>query len=105
MSNATKRSRWVYFLPTLHLCAYAASMGGLLVKALQPLGLAASFIMLADIPISLVAYALAWKYSSLAAVWILVVGTLWWYLLSRGIELIFRTLRKRGTTADHFHTF
>ena len=46
-------------------------------------------------PISLVALALAWKYSVLATVWILVVGTLWWYLLSRAAGLVLRKFKAR----------
>ncbi len=51
--------------------------------------------MLVDFPISLVALALAWKYSALATAWILVVGTLWWYLLSRGAGLMLRRIKAR----------
>jgi hypothetical protein len=51
--------------------------------------------MLVDLPISLVAFALAWKYSALATVWILVVGTLWWYLLSRAAGLLVRRIKAR----------
>jgi hypothetical protein len=74
-------------------------MSGLVVPALQPLGIVESFVLLADLPTSLLAYWLAWKHSTLAALWILVVGTLWWYLLSRGIELALSNFRNRGTTA------
>jgi hypothetical protein len=49
--------------------------------------------MIVDFPLSLVTLALAWKYSVLAAVWMVVVGTLWWYLLSRGAELVVRKLK------------
>ncbi len=83
MLGAPKRFRWVYLLPLIHLCACLTSMVGLIVPRLQYLGIAWSFIMLADLPISLVAYALGWKYSALADLWIIVAGTLWWYLLSR----------------------
>jgi hypothetical protein len=68
-------------------------MIGLVVPSLQYLGIAWSFIMLADLPISLIAYALAWKYGSLAALWILVAGTFWWYLLSRGVEFVFKRFK------------
>ena len=45
--------------------------------------------MLFDLPISIVAYALAFHYGLLAGVWIFVVGMLWWYLLSRGAGIVF----------------
>jgi len=96
MLSAPKRFRWVYVLPFIHFCAYLFSLSGVVVPALQSLAVAGEFIMLADLPVSLVAYALAWKYSSLAGLWILIVGTLWWYLLSRGIELAIDRLRDRG---------
>lgn len=52
-------------------------------------------VMLADLPLSIVAYLLAWKYGLLAAIWIFVVGTCWWYFLSRGIEHLIEGLRHR----------
>ena len=52
--------------------------------------------MLADLPISMVAFALAWKYSALATAWIFVVGTLWWYLLSRVAEPVLRRFKVIG---------
>jgi len=48
--------------------------------------------MHADFPISLVAYALMPKFAPLAAIWIVVAGTLWWYLLSRVAEIVFNKL-------------
>jgi hypothetical protein len=86
-------SRWIYLLPTLHLCVCLISMVGYLVPRLQYLGIVWTGIMVADFPISLVALVLAWKYSALATAWILVVGTLWWYLLSRGAELVARRFK------------
>lgn len=93
--SPSAHSRWVYLLPILHLCACLISMVGYLVPSLQYLGIVWTGIMLVDLPISLVAFALAWKYSALAAAWILVAGTLWWYLLSRGAELVVRRLKAR----------
>lgn len=42
--------------------------------------------MLADLPMSVLAYALAFHYAALSFAWIFVGGTLWWYLLSCVIE-------------------
>ncbi len=89
------RSKWIYTLPTLHLCACLASMLGYVFPSVQYLGIMWTYVMLADIPISLVAFAFAWKHGTLAAIWILIVGTLWWYLLSRGIEAMLRRVQLR----------
>ena len=78
--------RWVYYLPVLHLLACIVSMIGLVMPRLQYLGIAWSFIMLADLPISILAYVLAFHSTTLAAVWILIGGTLWWYALSCAVE-------------------
>ncbi len=48
--------------------------------------------MLVDMPVSAIAYALAWKHGTVAAIWVVVVGTLWWYLLSRGLGLLIAKL-------------
>ena len=88
-------SRWVYVLPSLHLFACLTSYVGLLIPSLQHLGILFSFVMLADLPISLLAYGLAWKYSALAVIWTFVAGTFWWYLLSRGAEFLIDSMRRR----------
>src|SRR5260370_39955223 len=74
--SASAHSRWIYFLSILHVCVCSISMIGYLLPRLQYLGIAWTGIMVADFPISLVALALAWKYSAPATAWILVVGTL-----------------------------
>jgi len=97
MLGAPKRVRRVYLLPIIHLLVSLMSMIGMIALKVSFLGVVWGFIMLADLPISLVAYLVAWKYSWLAALWIIVVGTLWWYLLSRGVEFIFDMFKDRGT--------
>ncbi len=64
-------------------------MIGYVIPSLQYWGIAFTFILLFDLPISVVAYALGWKHPAIAATWIFVVGTLWWYGLSRGVEFVF----------------
>jgi len=59
-------------------------------------GFAWMIVMLADLPVSLVAYALAWKYGLLAAVWIFIAGTWWWYFLSRIIERVIESFWHRN---------
>ena len=70
-------------------------MIGYVIPSLQYWGIAFTFMLLFDLPIPGVAYALGWKFPSFAMMWIFVAGTLWWYLLSRGIELIY------GNFIDH----
>jgi hypothetical protein len=90
------RRRWVYILPVIHLCACLTSLIGYAVPSLQYWGIAFTFILLFDLPISGVAYALVWKFPTIAVMWIFVVGTLWWYFLSRGIEGLLDTIIERG---------
>ena len=85
--NLLRQSRWVYVLPMLHLCVFAVANLGIFIPALQNLGILETYLIAADLPVSLVVFALAWHYPMLAAIWIMVVGTLWWYLLSRLLEL------------------
>jgi hypothetical protein len=61
--------------------------------------------MLADLPVSLVAYALGWKYPLLANLWIIVVGTLWWYFLSYVANRVFRTFWPQNTAREKTSLF
>jgi hypothetical protein len=92
--------RWVYVLPLLHFCACLTSYVGLLIPSLQHWGILFTFILLFDLPISVVAYALGWKYPTIAVAWIFVVGTLWWYLLSLAGEFVFDRFIDRGPAAQ-----
>jgi len=87
--------RWVHFLPILHLCACLTSLIGFVIPSLQYWGIAWTFILILDLPISLVFYGLAWQHGALAATWIFVVGTCWWYLLSRGAEFLIDSMGRR----------
>jgi hypothetical protein len=69
---------------------------GLLLPSLQHFGILFTFILLADFPISLLAYFLGWKYPALAVIWIFVAGTFWWYLLGRGAEALFIRFIRRN---------
>jgi hypothetical protein len=89
------RARWVYFLPILHLCACFTSLIGFVIPRLQYWGIAWTFILILDFPISLVSYVLAWKNGALAAIWIFLAGTYWWYLLSRVAEVLIDSMRRR----------
>ncbi len=101
MQNAEKRSRWVYLLPVVHVCACLISMVGYVVPSLQYLGIVWVGVMLVDMPVSAIAYALAWKHGTVAAIWVVVIGTLWWYLLSRGVGLLIAKLRAKSQPSGH----
>jgi hypothetical protein len=92
---------WIYFLPILHFCACLMSTLRYFVPGLQYLVLIWDFVMHADLPISLVAYALMPQYAPLAAIWIVVAGTLWWYLLSRTAEAAINKFKPRQKLVSH----
>jgi len=82
-------SRWAYVLPSLHFFVCLTSYVGVIFPSLHYLGIIFSFVLLADLPISLPAYIVGWKYSALAVIWIFVAGTFWWYLLGRAMQAVF----------------
>jgi hypothetical protein len=61
---------------------------GLLVPKLQYFGILFTVVLLADLPISLPVYFMAWKYPALSVIWIFAAGTFWWYLIGRGAEAL-----------------
>jgi hypothetical protein len=96
----SRNRRWIYLLPSLHVCACLISYIGLLLPSLQYFGILFTFVLLADLPISVLAYLFGWKYPALAVMWTFVAGTAWWYLLSRGVEaLLVRFSREKTTLA------
>ena len=88
--------RWRYVLPSVHLLACLISYVGLLIPSLQFLGMLFSFVLLVDLPVSLLAYGLGWKYPALAVTWVFVVGTLWWYLLGRAVQAVYLWFVRRN---------
>ena len=94
-SHSHRHFRWVYVLPILHLCVFAVANLGIFIPARQSLGVLETYLIAADLPVSLVVFALAWHYPVLAEMWIMIVGTLWWYFLSRLLEMgVHKLLRK-----------
>ena len=87
--------RWFLVPPVLHLCVCVISYVGLLLPSLQGLGILFTYVLLADLPVSLPAYFLGWKYPAFAVVWVFAVGTFWWYLLGRGAEFLIDSLLRR----------
>jgi len=92
-------NRWAYLLPSLHLGACLLSFTGVVIPGLQYLGILFTFILVADLPISVPYYALAWKHGALAVTWIFLGGTLWWYVLGRGANALLEKLRRDSRSA------
>src|SRR5271170_3768782 len=90
---------WIYFLPILHFCACLMSTLRYFVPGLQYLVIIWEFVLHADFPVSLIAYALGPHSGALAGTWIVVAGTLWWYLLSRAVEFLFMRFRRNRIPA------
>jgi len=55
---------------------------GILLPSVQYFGILFTFVLLADLPISLPAYFMVWKYPVLSGIWIFAAGTFWWYLIA-----------------------
>ena len=91
-----ERWRWVYFLPMLHLCGSLASYFLAMIPALNFVAFVWQFVLLADLPISLVVMLIGFRYPGIAITWVFVAGTLWWYLLSRIAEVLFHLVAARG---------
>jgi hypothetical protein len=70
---------------------------GIFIPAFQTPGILETYLIAADLPVSLVVFALAWQYPVLAGIWIMVVGTLWWYFLSRLLEIGVRKLLRKDS--------
>ena len=87
-NSKVRSSPMVYVLPALHFC-----VSGLFILMAWETGW--YYLERIDIPISIVAGALAWHYDH-GHILLVVLGTLWWYLLSRAIEIGFRFIRGRG---------
>ena len=87
---------WRYVLPSLHLLACLISYIGLLIPGLQFVGILFTWVLLADLPISLVTYLVGMVYPALGVIWILVAGTAWWYLLGRGLEALLLKFTRRN---------
>ena len=78
-----KRFPHAYLLPIIHLSLCLTGMVGYVIPVLSYSGVILEFVGLADMPVSFVGYFLMFRHDTLANIWMLVAGTLWWYLLSR----------------------
>ena len=89
-------ARWRYVLPSIHLFACLISYIGLLIPRLQFVGRLFPCVLIVDLPISLVTSLIGMVYPTLGLIWILVVGTGWWYLLGRGLEALLLRFTRRN---------
>lgn len=105
----TGRLHWFYWPPLIHLAICLIALLGYVVPSLQFLGILWSLVTIADLPVSMVTMGLGFsQHGVLAGVWATVVGTLWWYLLSRVADTVIRRLRAKDTSptdasADRAH--
>jgi hypothetical protein len=82
---------WIYAAPALHLFTCLIAIIAELAPRLSYLRFAGEIAFLVDFPISTVFWILLWtQHSILGGLWIVVVGTLWWYLLSVGVRRLLR---------------
>ena len=91
----SRHSRWVFVLPIVHVCVCSLALIGFVIPALQPLAIAFGFLWVADFPFSIAGFILVWRHPALAMIWMVVVGTLWWYALSRVAEALWKHLADR----------
>jgi hypothetical protein len=82
-SNGRTRSRMVYLLPSLHFCACVVIALGRLDWW--------QYLFLVDLPVSGIVLAIAYNHDH-PFVLFGIIGTFWWYLLSRGAYFCWRTV-------------
>ncbi len=85
----------VYILPGIHLCIALFAIVGVNIQQVPEYpSRAQDALIILDMPVSLVFLALAWVAWPVAAAWLVLVGTLWWYCLSKGIARLIRAVAK-----------
>jgi hypothetical protein len=60
-----------------------------------------TYLVLADLPWSIVYIVVGMTHEWLAVLWIVIVGTSWWYLLGRLADYLFGRLAERWTSAPN----
>lgn len=97
METLARRLPRLYWLPLIHFVLCITAVLGYVVPGYSFLGILMTFVNIADLPISLVAIALSFHHDALAWIWMVVVGTLWWYLLGRAAQFLVSRFRARTT--------
>lgn len=85
-------SRWTYALPLLHLSVC-------LTVEFVDIQRGWEYLALADAPMSVLIIALSYNYHHTFLLFAL-LGTLWWYLLSRAADMLIRRWGKKGAAAS-----
>ncbi len=104
------RTLWRAVNSSRSLCL--ATMIGAFVHQLYLLSLCGTILMFVDMPFVTAGSAmLAWHYPLLGAIWMVVAGTIWWYLLSLLFAYMFknaprdpRKMREREITSSKYLT-
>ncbi len=85
----SERFHWFYWPPLIHLAICLIALVGYAMPRFQFLGILWSLLTIADMPVSIVTAGLALsQHGVLACAWATLVGTLWWYLLSRAVAFV-----------------
>ena len=78
------RSHYIYIAPAIHLCvSLYATVGFYFEHAPEHPIWVLNVLTFLDFPVSIVGILLTWGPKFLAAAWMVIAGTLWWYFLSR----------------------
>lgn len=80
--------RWIYFLPLIHFCVCLAYI----ISEAVGRGLDWGPLIMADLPFSIIGAGLLWRGSGLGALFFVIIGTVWWYVVSLIIALLFRRI-------------
>jgi hypothetical protein len=93
--------RWSRIFPLIHLGVCATGTLGALVPGWDILGRAWTFLVIGDLPWSFVYVVVGMTHEWLAVLWIVAVGTSWWYLLGRLAEYLSDRLIERWTRSPN----
>jgi hypothetical protein len=78
--NVPRAGRWVYLLPFIHL-------GACIVIGLARLDKAWGYMLFVDVPMSVIIGAISYNFDHPLLLFG-TLGTLWWYLISRAVEMV-----------------
>jgi len=87
-----RRFSFVYVAPIGHLAICFIAVSGYIVPQLQFLGILWSVLTIMDFPVSAVTIPLTYYNGFIGFLWTVIVGTAWWYFLSKGIVFLSRKL-------------
>jgi hypothetical protein len=94
--TTVKRPRWVYWPPLAHLALCLIALLGRVIPGWIYLGDLFIPLIFLDLPFS--GFAVGFMFANhgvLAVAWVVLAGTLWWFILSLEAESIVRRIRSR----------